>query len=410
MNTVEIIDGGVTTPHGFKAAGVHSGVKYRSLDLGLLYSYVPATACVGYTSNNVKAAPVQVMMAENSPKLSAVVVNSGNANALTGHRGIEDAITMKESVAAELNLDPKEVGVMSTGLIGRFMDMHKIKYGINKAAKQLDVGREADDRLAEAIMTTDTVKKECAVRVRLSDGTLAYIGAVSKGSGMIEPHLKVLHGTTLSLVTTDANVSLGFREKWQEILDDTMNMVSVDGDQSTNDTCIFLANGLSGGAYADEDPEFISALQFVMKRIARSIAMDGEGASKLIEVQVNGAESKEDARVVVKAIINSPLVKTAIFGSDPNYGRIMMALGESGAKFDIERCRLIIKGGEMEVPILEGGSPVFQEERSVEVVRMAMDNKEVKIILNLAVGDHSATGWGCDLTYDYVRINAEYST
>ncbi len=349
-------------------------------------------------------------MAENSPKLSAVVVNSGNANALTGHRGIEDAITMKESVAAELNLDPKEVGVMSTGLIGRFMDMHKIKYGINKAAKQLDVGREADDRLAEAIMTTDTVKKECAVRVRLSDGTLAYIGAVSKGSGMIEPHLKVLHGTTLSLVTTDANVSLGFREKWQEILDDTMNMVSVDGDQSTNDTCIFLANGLSGGAYADEDPEFISALQFVMKRIARSIAMDGEGASKLIEVQVNGAESKEDARVVVKAIINSPLVKTAIFGSDPNYGRIMMALGESGAKFDIERCRLIIKGGEMEVPILEGGSPVFQEERSVEVVRMAMDNKEVKIILNLAVGDCSATGWGCDLTYDYVRINAEYST
>ena len=184
-------------------------------------------------------------------------------------------------------------------------------------------------------MTTDTVKKECAVRVRLSDGTLAYIGAVSKGSGMIEPHLKVLHGTTLSLVTTDANVSLGFREKWQEILDDTMNMVSVDGDQSTNDTCIFLANGLSGGAYADEDSEFISALQFVMKRIARSIAMDGEGASKLIEVQVNGAESKEDARVVVKAIINSPLVKTAIFGSDPNYGRIMMALGESGAKFDI---------------------------------------------------------------------------
>lgn len=407
---VEIIDGGVTTPHGFKAAGVHSGVKYRSLDLGLLYSEVPATACVGYTSNNVKAAPVQVMMQENSPVLSAVVVNSGNANALTGRRGIEDAISMKEAVAAELNLNPKEVGVMSTGLIGRFMDMHKIKYGISKASKQLESGREADDHLAEAIMTTDTVKKECAVRVRLSDGTLAYIGAICKGSGMIEPHLKVLHGTTLSLITTDANLSVAFREKWQEILDDTMNMVSVDGDQSTNDTSIFLANGLAGGACADDDPEFISALQFVMKRIARTVAMDGEGASKLIEVEVNGAKSKEEARTVVKAVINSPLVKTAIFGSDPNYGRIMMALGKSGAEFDIERCRLIIKGGEMEVPILEGGAPVFQEERSVEVVRMAMDNKEVKIILNLAVGDCSATGWGCDLTYDYVRINAEYST
>ena len=407
---VEIIDGGVTTPHGFKAAGVHSGVKYRSLDLGLLYSEVPATACVGYTSNNVKAAPVQVMMQENSPVLSAVVVNSGNANALTGRRGIEDAISMKEAVAAELNLNPKEVGVMSTGLIGRFMDMHKIKYGISKASKQLESGREADDHLAEAIMTTDTVKKECAVRVRLSDGTLAYIGAICKGSGMIEPHLKVLHGTTLSLITTDANLSVAFREKWQEILDDTMNMVSVDGDQSTNDTSIFLANGLAGGACADDDPEFISALQFVMKRIARTVAMDGEGASKLIEVEVNGAKSKDEARTVVKAVMNSPLVKTAIFGSDPNYGRIMMALGKSGAEFDIERCRLIIKGGEMEVPILEGGAPVFQEERSVEVVRMAMDNKEVKIILDLAVGDCSATGWGCDLTYDYVRINAEYST
>lgn len=407
---VEIIDGGVTAPHGFKAAGVHSGVKYRSLDLGLLYSEVPATACVGYTSNNVKAAPVQVMMKENSPMLSAVVVNSGNANALTGRRGIEDAVSMKEAVAAELNLDPREVGVMSTGLIGRFMDMHKIKYGISKASKQLESGREADEHLAEAIMTTDTVKKECAVRVRLSDGTLAYIGAICKGSGMIEPHLKVLHGTTLSLITTDANLSVAFREKWQEILDDTMNMVSVDGDQSTNDTSIFLANGLAGGACADDDPEFISALQFVMKRIARTVAMDGEGASKLIEVEVNGAKTKEEARTVVKAVINSPLVKTAIFGSDPNYGRIMMALGKSGAEFDLERCRLIIKGGEMEVPILEGGAPVFQEERSVEVVRMAMDNKEVKIILDLAVGDCSATGWGCDLTYDYVRINAEYST
>ncbi|MBE6520151.1 MAG: bifunctional ornithine acetyltransferase/N-acetylglutamate synthase [Candidatus Methanomethylophilaceae archaeon] len=407
---VEIIDGGVTTPQGFKAAGVHSGVKYRSLDLGLLYSEVPASAFVGYTSNNVKAAPVQVMMKENSPTLSAVVVNSGNANALTGRRGIEDAISMKQSVANELGLDPVQVGVMSTGLIGRFMDMHKIRYGISRAAKELSTGREADNLIAEAIMTTDTIKKECAARVRLSDGTLVYIGAISKGSGMISPHMKVLHGTTLSLVTTDANLSPAFREKWGAILDDSMNMVSVDGDQSTNDTCILLANGMSNGRCADDDPEFESALRIVMTKIARTIAMDGEGATKLIEVQVTGAETKDEARKVVKTIIDSPLVKSAIFGSDPNYGRIMMAVGNSGAKFSMEDVRLIIKGGDMEVPILDAGSPIFQEERAVEVVRMAMDNKEVTIMVDLGVGKEEAIGWGCDLTYDYVRINAEYAT
>ena len=407
---VEFIDGGITTPEGFKAAGVHSGVKYRSLDLGLLRSEVPASAFAGFTSNNVKAAPVQVMMRENSPTLTAVVINSGNANALTGRRGIEDAMTMKQDVANELNLDPVQVGVMSTGLIGRFLDMHKIKYGIHRASRELDIGRESDARFAEAIMTTDTIKKECAARVRLSDGTMVYIGAISKGSGMIAPHMKVLHGTTLSVVTTDAKLSPKFRETWQEILDDSMNMVSVDGDQSTNDTCLLLANGMAKGSCADDDPLFREALQAVMNKIARTIAIDGEGATKLIEVQVNNAATKDDARKVVKQVINSPLVKSAIFGSDPNYGRVMMALGNSGAEFNIEEVRLIIKGGEMEVPILEGGAPIFQEERAVEAVRMAMDNKEVAIVLDLAVGTESAVGWGCDLTYDYVRINAEYST
>ncbi|MDR3282075.1 MAG: bifunctional ornithine acetyltransferase/N-acetylglutamate synthase [Candidatus Methanoplasma sp.] len=407
---VEIIEGGVTTPQGFKAAGVHSGVKYRALDLGLLYSEVPASAFVGYTSNAVKAAPVQVMMKENSEKLSAVVVNSGNANALTGRRGIEDAQAMKQAVAAELDVGPAAVGVMSTGLIGRFMDMHKVRYGISRAARELNSGREADGLLAEAIMTTDTIKKECAVRVRLADGTLVYVGAISKGSGMISPHLKVLHGTTLTLVTTDATLSPAFREAWQGILDDTMNMVSVDGDQSTNDTCILLANGLAKSKPADKDPAFVEALELVMTKIAKTIAIDGEGATKLIEVQVTGAETKDDARLAVKQIINSPLVKSAIFGSDPNYGRIMMALGNSGCKFNLDEVHLTIKGGDMEVPILDSGAPVFQEERSVEVVRMAMDNKEVIIAVDLGIGKESATGWGCDLTYDYVRINAEYAS
>ena len=407
---VEVIDGGVTTPQGFKAAGVHSGVKYRSLDLALLYSETPATACVGYTSNNVKAAPVQVMMKENAEKLQAVVINSGNANALTGRRGIEDALEMKKVTANELGLDPLNVGVMSTGLIGRFMDMHKVRYGISRASRELFNGRQADANLAEAIMTTDTIKKECAVRVRLSDGTLVYIGAICKGSGMISPHMKVLHGTTLSLITTDANLSPAFREKWQRILDGSLNMVSVDGDQSTNDTSILLANGMAGGKVADDDPEFYEALNFVMTKIARTVAADGEGATKLIEVKVSGADTKDDAVKLVKTIINSPLVKSAIFGSDPNYGRIMMALGNSGCKFNLEDVRLTIKGGDMEVPILDSGAPVFQDERSVEVVRMAMDNKEVSILVDLGVGNETATGWGCDLTYDYVRINAEYST
>ncbi|MCL1983865.1 MAG: bifunctional ornithine acetyltransferase/N-acetylglutamate synthase [Methanomassiliicoccaceae archaeon] len=407
---MEIIEGGVTSPQGFKAAGVHSGVKYRTLDLGMLYSEVPARAFVGYTSNKVKSAPVQVMMSENSEFLSAFVINSGNANALTGRRGIEDAITMKNAAASELNIDAKEVGVMSTGLIGRFMDMHKVKYGISRAAKELEAGREADASIAEAIMTTDTIKKESAVRLRLADGTLVTIAALSKGSGMIAPHMKVLHGTTLCLVTTDATLSNGFRKTWGEILDDSMNMVTVDGDQSTNDTCALLANGKAGGKCADEDPNFINGLRKVMTDIARMLALDGEGATKLIEVQVIGAETKQDARSAVMTILNSPLVKSAIFGSDPNYGRIMMALGNSDCKFKIEDVRLTIKGGDMEVPILDSGAPVFQEERSVEVVRMAMDNKEVTILVDLSAGNESAVGWGCDLTYDYVRINAEYAT
>ncbi len=407
---VEIVEGGITAPQGFRAAGVHSGVKYRSLDLGLLVSDVPATAFKAFTSNKVKAAPVQLMISQDTPRLSAVVVNSGNANALTGRRGLEDAQTMQKAVAAELNLVPSEVGVMSTGLIGRFMDMHKVQYGIGRAIKDLSVGRDADARITEAIMTTDTVKKECAVRVRLGDGTLVYIAAISKGSGMIAPHLKSLHGTTLTMITTDAVLTPAFEKHFQEVLDDSMNMVSVDGDQSTNDTCLMLANGLAGGTPADEDPAFKDALLMVMTRIARTIAMDGEGASKLITVQVNGAKDDAQARCAAKTIINSPLVKSAIFGSDPNYGRVMMALGNSGVDFNLEEVHLTIKGGDLEVPILDSGAPVFQEERSVEVVRMAMDNKEVILDLDLGVGDAKATAWGCDLTYDYVRINAEYAT
>ena len=407
---VEIIEGGITTPQGFKAAGVHSGVKYRSLDMGLLYSQVPATAFCAFTSNDVKAAPVQLMMNDASEKLSAVIINSGNANALTGRRGYEDAQTMQKLVAAELNVEPSQVGVMSTGLIGRFMDMPKITFGISKAVKALNVGRDADNLICEAIMTTDTIKKECAVRVRLEDGTLVNVSMISKGSGMISPHMKALHGTTLSLITTDAVLTPAFYKHFQEILDDSMNMVSVDGDQSTNDTCIMMANGLAGGKPADEDPNFLDAMRILTTKIARTIAMDGEGATKLITVEVKGAETKEDAKKVIKTIINSPLVKSAIFGSDPNYGRVMMAVGNSGAKFSLNDVHLTIKGGDMMVDILDSGAPVFQDETSVEAVRMTMDNKEVILQLDLGVGNASATGWGCDLTYDYVRINAEYAT
>lgn len=259
-------------------------------------------------------------------------------------------------------------------------------------------------------MTTDTVKKECAVRVRLADGTMVSIAAISKGSGMIAPHMKSLHGTTLTMIATDAVLTSAFEKKFQKVLDDTMNMVSVDGDQSTNDTCLMLANGMAGGKAADEDPAFFEALLEVMTRIARTIAMDGEGASKLITVNIVRAKDDEQARRAAKTIINSPLVKSAIFGSDPNYGRVMMALGNSGVDFVLEDVHLTIKGGDMEVPILDSGAPVFQDGRSVEVVRMVMDNKEVILDLDLGIGEAEATAWGCDLTYDYVRINAEYAT
>ncbi|HIJ00858.1 MAG: glutamate N-acetyltransferase / amino-acid N-acetyltransferase [Candidatus Methanomethylophilaceae archaeon] len=407
---IEKIEGGITAAQGFKAAGVHSGVKYRSLDLGLLTSDVPAKCFIGYTSNKVKAAPIQVMMEANPSELQAFVVNSGNANALTGKRGIEDVYTIRAHAAAALGIDEELVGVISTGLIGRFLDMPKILYGIDRAAKELTYGLEADSDFAEAIMTTDTRKKEAAYRVKLEDGSLITIAGVAKGSGMIAPHLKVLQGTTLSFIVTDAVLTENFKGTWQEILDDTFNMISVDGDQSTNDMSVLLANGLSGSEIADEDPNFIAALRKLMKELAYKVVEDGEGVTKVIEVEVRGAQSKEDAVAAVKSIIRSPLVKTAIFGSDPNYGRIMMALGNSGVDFDIEKVKLTIIGSGIEVPILECGMPVFEDQRSVDIVRMAMEGDTVKIIVTLGDGDYSAVGWGCDLSYDYVKINAEYST
>ena len=401
---VEMIDGGVTTPQGFKAAGVHSGVKYRSLDLGLLYSEVPASAFAGFTSNNVKAAPVQVMMKENSPTLSAVVVNSGNANALTGRRGIEDAISMKQAVANELSLDPVQVGVMSTGLIGRFMDMHKIRYGISRAAKELSVGREADNLLAEAIMTTDTIKKECAARVRLRDGTLVYIGAISKGSGMISPHMKVLHGTTLSLVTTDARLSPAFREKWQSILDDSMNMVSVDGDQSTNDTALLLANGAASSvALSPKHPDwpaFAAALDAIALALAKEMVRDGEGADKFVTLTVRGAASALDAECAARAVANSFLVKTSWVGTYPNWGRIMDALGYSAARVKEEKVEIFYDG-------LRAVCNGVRAEAPEAKLSAILAKPEFSITVDLHLGRGSAVVYTCDCTEEYVRINMD---
>ncbi len=408
---MEKITGGITAAQGFKAAGVHSGVKYRSLDLGLVTSDVPAKCFIGYTTNKVKAAPVQVMMESDPRELQAFVINSGNANALTGKRGIEDVHSMRSHAASALGIDDEElVGVISTGLIGRFLNMPKILYGIDRASKELAYGYEADSDFAEAIMTTDTRKKEVAYRVKLEDGSLVTIAGVAKGSGMVSPHMKVLHATTLSFVATDAVLSEKFISKWQETMDDTFNMISVDGDQSTNDISVLMANGLAGGDCADEDPNFITALKKVMGDLAYMVVEDGEGVTKVIEVEVRGAASGECARSAVKSIIRSPLVKTAIFGSDPNYGRIMMALGNSDCDFNVDDVKLTIFGAGIEVPILEYGTPVFEDQRSVDIVRMAMEGDAVKISVTLGDGEHSATGWGCDLSYDYVKINAEYTT
>jgi len=408
---MELVEGGITAAMGYRAAGIHCGIKKEKLDLALIMSDAPARVAIAYTRNRVRAAPIEVMMDKDPEFLQAFVANSGNANAITGSRGREDALAMVAQTSIELGISEDLVGVASTGVIGRYMPMDRLTFGIPEAVRSLGSGIEHDDMAARAIMTTDTIKKEAACKVSLSDGTIVTIGGMAKGSGMISPAMKALHATTLSFVTTDALLTKRPDAKWQQALDRSFNMINVDGDQSTNDISVLMANGAAGGQAADDDPEFWIGVECVLKTLAKMIVTDGEGATKLVEVSVVGAASESDARIAAKAVISSNLVKAAIFGADPNFGRILAAIGNSGCEFDLDKLQLTMASNGTSAPLFDRGVPLTWSDSNVEsAARRIMGEKKITIKLNLGVGDSSAEAWGCDLSYEYVKINAQYTT
>jgi len=408
---MEIIDGGVTSPKGFKAAGVHCGIKKERLDLAMVWSERPAIAACAYTHNRMRAAPVEMMMSRASERLQAFVINSGNANAITGPQGMKDAEAMAALAGQALGIDPMLVGVASTGIIGRFLPMEKLAKGIAALPAELGTGRETDHKAALAILTTDKIIKEAACQVKLKDGTLVTIAGMAKGSGMISPSMKTKHATTISLITTDGVLTKPPLFKWQDAINRSFNMINVDGDQSTNDISAMLANGAAGGRPVDDDPEFWKGVLYVLQSLAKQVVIDGEGATKLIELHVSGAKTDKEARSAGRWIISSSLVKTAIFGADPNFGRVLAALGNSGSEFDIGKVRLTIQGEQGEVVLFEGGVPQVKPCSESEVqARKLLSQPRIMMVLDLGVGNGYAEAWGCDLTYDYVKINAEYTT
>lgn len=408
---MEIIDGGVSTPKGFSTYGIHCGIKKKRLDLAMIYSDRPAWAVGAYTQNKMRAPPVELMVKRASPKLQAIVMNSGNANAITGEQGMRDAETMIETTANALSIDNSLVGVASTGVISHYLPMDKVVPGIKQIAEMLGTGREQDHLAAQAILTTDKTIKEAACRITLKDGTVITIAGMAKGSGMISPSMKALHATTLSFITTDAVLTKVPHYKWQECINKSFNVINVDGDQSTNDTSIMLANGAAGGKPVDDNPEFWQGVLYVLKSLAKQVVTDGEGATKLIELKVSGAKSDKEARTAGRWIISSALVKTAVFGADPNFGRILAALGNSGSEFDLSKIKLTISDGNDSVVLFEEGMAKLIPGGELESkARQILTNNRIDVFLELGVGNGYAEAWGCDLTYDYVKINAEYTT
>ncbi|SKA88021.1 glutamate N-acetyltransferase [Caloramator quimbayensis] len=395
----------ITDVEGFLAAGVHCGIKKSTKkDLCVIYSKYPCRAAAAFTTNKVKAAPVIVNMQHiKSENIRAIVVNSGIANACTGDGGIKDAYKMTKIAADNLKIQSSEVLVASTGVIGVPLPMDKISLGIENACKNLskDGGIEA----AQAIMTTDTFIKKCSVEIEL-DSKKIMLSGIAKGSGMIHPNM----ATMLSFIVTNANISKDMLSKaLKESVVDSYNMISVDGDTSTNDMVLILANGRAENneiIIEDENYcKFKEALHYLNCELAKQIAKDGEGATKLIEVNVKGAKTIEDAKILSKSVINSNLVKTAVFGSDANWGRILCALGYSGAEFNPENVSIGFKGSIDEVEIVKYGMGTIFDEN---LAKKILDEDYVKILIDLNDGNCSSTAWGCDLTYDYVKINGSY--
>ena len=405
---MKIIDGGVTAAKGFLAAGLAAGIKKgNKKDMAMIYSSTPCMAAGTFTTNLVKAAPVKwdQEIVYHQPSAQAVVINSGVANACTGSEGMECCQMTAQEAAKVLNIAPTQVLVASTGVIGQQLPMDQIREGVRNLAPLLSGAREASALAAQAIMTTDTVPKEVAVTVELGGRTVT-IGGMCKGSGMIHPNMC----TMLSFVTTDAAISREMLQKaLSDVVKDTYNMVSVDGDTSTNDTVLLLANGMAENPEITEDCEdyetFKEALLYVNTCLAKKIAGDGEGATALFEVKVVGAENKEQAVTLAKSVITSNLTKAAIFGHDANWGRILCAMGYSGAQFDPDQVDLYFESAAGKLQIIENGVAVdYSEEEATRI----LSEKEVTAVADLKAGDARATAWGCDLTYDYVKINADY--
>jgi glutamate N-acetyltransferase/amino-acid N-acetyltransferase len=405
--------GGVTLPRGFQASGVHCGIKKSRPDLALIVSEKQAAAAGVFTSNLVKAAPVLVTMEHlKSGCAGAIVANSGNANACTGEIGLRDAGIMADEAACALGINPQEVLVASTGIIGKALPMDEVREGIHIAASRLSPKGSGD--AAKAILTTDLTTKEIALTGHISDRNVS-IGGISKGSGMIHPNM----ATMLGFITTDVAITpVMLKKALVEAVDESFNMITVDGDTSTNDMVIVMANGLADNPVIDEEgPEFhrfCCGLRKVMVSLAKMIVKDGEGATKFVEVRVVGADTVEDARRIAKTVASSNLVKTAIFGADPNWGRILAAAGRAGVDFRPDLTDvyigdvLVASSGKMNGfdEADAGKSNSFDEADA----RKALAKKDTEITIDLNIGSRTASAWTCDLTYDYIKINASYTS
>ena len=405
---MNIIQGGVTAAKGFEAAGVEAAIKYQNRkDMAMVYSTAPCTAAGVFTGNVVKAAPVlwDKEVVSHSPSVQAVIVNSGIANACTGKQGYDCCKKTAQKAAQVLGISEDAVIVASTGVIGWQLPVDKIAAGVEKLAAAKADTLEAGTLAAEAIMTTDTISKQAAVQIELGGKTVT-IGGMCKGSGMIHPNMC----TMLGFVTSDIAISKELlQEALREDVVDTFNMISVDGDTSTNDTLVVLANGLAGNPEIttknDDYYKFKEALNYIDTTLAKMMAGDGEGATALFETKVIHADTKENARILSKSVVCSSLTKAMIYGHDANVGRIMCALGYAGVDFDPDKVELFCENDEKRIQICKGGLLTdFNEEEATEI----LSSPEVRVVVDMKMGDEEATAWGCDLTYDYVKINADY--
>jgi glutamate N-acetyltransferase/amino-acid N-acetyltransferase len=401
-----VSDGSITTPKGFKAAGLHCGLKKTTRhDLGAIVCEVPAAAAGVYTTNVFQAAPIKVTRdsIESDGYLRAVIVNSGNANAVTGKQGEADAFEMRSRFAESIGVSAEQVAVASTGVIGENLKMDKVRAGIDALPAQLQADRNAADGFCQAILTTDLVQKMVCVAVEI-DGQTVHIAGAAKGSGMIHPNM----ATMLGFVTTDVAIgSESLQTLLREATNYTFNMITVDGDTSTNDMLVAMASGLAGNNELTPAHEgwaaFSAGLRHVCEVLAKAIARDGEGATKLVEVQVHGAVNDEAANAIAKTVIGSSLVKSAVFGADANWGRIIAAVGRAGQPVNPDTVDVRI--GDI-VTLKESRPVAFDEDAALEYLK----GDTVVIRVDLHMDNGTATAWGCDLTYDYVRINAAYRT